>query len=325
MQFKDYYRTLDVGRNASPDEIKRAYRRLARRFHPDVSSEPDAEERFKEIGEAYEVLKDPDKRAAYDSFGTGWQAGDEFNPPPGWGRDFAFSDEGYSSAREFSDLFESLFARSRSARPHARSRARSDRDARAGFSDLRMRGEDVHAHVTIPIEDAVSGAVRRLTLRAPELDDEGHVRQRERTLEVRIPSGVTEGQRIRLASQGGPGVGGAPAGHLYLEVTFAPHPLYRVDGRDVHLDLPVAPWEAALGRTVTVPTLAGKVKLAIPAGSQSGARLRLAGRGLPGNPPGDQYVVLRIVVPKPKDDKARALYEALERELAFDPRAGLGD
>ena len=324
MQFKDYYRTLDVGRDASPDAIKQAYRRLARRFHPDVSSEPDAEERFKEIGEAYEVLKDPEKRAAYDSFGTGWQAGEEFRPPPDW-EGQPFSEEAFSNAREFSDLFETLFTRARGARSHVRSRARSDRGGRSGYADLRMSGEDIHAQVTIPIDDAVSGATRRLTLQAPELDAEGHVRQRARTLEVRVPPGVTEGQRIRLAGQGGPGVGGAPAGDLYLEVAFAPHPLYRVDGRDVHLELPVAPWEAALGRTVTVPTLGGKVKLAIPAGSQSGTRLRLAGRGLPGDPPGDQYALLRIVVPRARGEKARALYEAMERELAFDPRAGLGD
>ncbi len=339
MRFKDYYQTLGVGREAEPDAIKRAYRRLARKFHPDVSTEPDAEERFKELGEAYEVLKDPDKRAAYDAFGADWQAGQEFRPPPDWPGDFAFSDGGFSdrgspdggfsggdfsgrysggpASGEFSEFFESLFGRAAGRR--------SDRRARSGHPDPRIRGEDVHARVTIPVEDAYAGATRRLTLQAPELDGAGHVRPRTRTLEVRIPAGVTEGQRVRLAGQGGPGVGGAPAGDLYLEVALEPHPLYRVEGRDVYVEVPVAPWEAALGRTVTVPTLGGKVKLAIPAGSQSGARLRLAGRGLPGRPAGDQYAVLSIVLPSARSERARALFEQMEREIPFDPRAELGD
>jgi len=315
MEFKDYYRTLGIERDASPDEVKRAYRRLARKFHPDVSKESDAEARFKEVGEAYEVLKDPEKRKAYDRFGADWKAGQEFRPPPDWQGDFDFSGGGFTDAGEFSDFFESLFGRAAGGR--------SDRAARGTHVHMRMRGEDIHAKVAISIEDAYNGTTRNLSLQAPELDASGHVVMRNRSLNVRIPRGVTEGQRIRLAGQGGPGLGGAPAGDLYLEVAFEPHRLYRLDGRDVYVELPIAPWEAALGRAVPVPTLGGAVELKIPAGSQSGAKLRLRGRGLPGNPAGDQYAVLEIMVPRAQDEKARALYEQMERELAFDPRAGL--
>ena len=312
MKFKDYYETVGVERAATPDEIKRAYRRLARKYHPDVSKEPDAEERFKEVQEAYEVLKDPEKRAAYDRFGADWKAGEEFRPPPDWRPDVGFAGGGYTGAGEFSDFFESLFG------------GVGHRRSGAGHTHIRMKGEDIHARIVISLEDAFLGAARRLSLELPELDEQGRLVTATHTLNVRIPRGVMPGQRIRLGGQGGAGTGGAPAGDLFLEVSFAPHPLYHVSGRDVYLDLPVAPWEAALGETVTVPTLGGDVDLKVPPGSRTGTRLRLKGRGLPGQPAGDQYVVLEIQTPEAETDDARALYERMKREMAFDPRSGLG-
>ena len=292
MRFRDYYETLGVARGASQDDIKRAYRRLARKYHPDVSKESDAEARFKEVGEAYEVLKDPEKRAAYDRFGKDWKHGQEFRPPPGWERQFDFGGGGFSGGSGFSDFFETLFGR----------------DGFAGArGPVRARGGDQSATIEIPLEDAYRGATRNITVGG-------------RTLSVRIPKGVTEGQRIRLGGQGGGGAGGGPAGDLYLNVTHAAHPLFRVEGRDVHLKLPIAPWEAALGATVAVPTLGGKVDLRIPRGSRAGRSLRLKGRGLPGRPSGDQYVTLEIVAPPADSPEAESLYRKMAETMPFDPR-----
>jgi len=292
MQFRDYYETLGVARGASQDDVKRAYRRLARKYHPDVSKEADAEARFKEVGEAYEVLKDPEKRAAYDRFGKDWKHGQEFRPPPGWERQFNFGGGGFSGASGFSDFFESLFGQ-------------------GGFAGARgpmhARGGDQSARIEIPLEDAFRGATRNLTLRG-------------RTLSVRIPRGVAEGQRIRLSGQGGSGARGAPDGDLYLTVTHKAHPLFRTEGRDVHLKLPVAPWEAALGATVAVPTLGGKVDLRVPRGSRTGQTLRLKGRGLPGPPDGDQYVALEIVAPPADTPEAESLYREMAKSMRFNPR-----
>lgn len=319
MEYKDYYKILGVARNATQDEIKRAYRKLARKYHPDVSKEADAEAKFKEVGEAYEVLKDPEKRAAYDQLGADWKAGQEFRPPPGWDAGFEFSGGGFTGgdASAFSDFFETLFGRGYGGMHGGHAGGRSGFRAQA-------RGEDHHAKVMIDLEDAYSGATRSITLRVPEVDAQGRVHTRERTLNVRIPKGIKEGQHIRLAGQGAPGMGGAPAGDLYLEVTFRPHPLYRVEGRDVYLDLPIAPWEAALGATVKVPTPAGVVDMKIPPGSASGRKLRLKGRGIPAAPPGDFYVVLQVVVPPADTERAKSLYREMERELAFNPRQRLG-
>lgn len=312
MQFKDYYDILGVARDATQDQVKQAYRRLARKYHPDVSKAADAEERFKEVGEAYEVLKDPDKRAAYDQFGDRWQSGQEFTPPPGWDAGFEFRGGGFDDAGEFSEFFETLFGRGGFRGAHG---------AGAGF---RARGEDHHAKILIDLEDAFVGRARAVTLNVPTLAADGRVRTRQRTLNVRIPRGVTESQRIRLEGQGAAGMGGGPSGDLYLEIEFRPHRLYRADGRDIYLDLPVAPWEAALGTTCAVPTLGGKVEVKIPSGAQSGQKLRLKGRGLPGTPAGDQYVVLRVVIPQATTPAAKALYEKMARELPMNPRATLG-
>lgn len=311
MEFKDYYAVLGVPRDAGEDEIKRAFRKLARKHHPDVNKAADAAARMQEINEAYDVLRDPEKRAAYDRVGQGRQGGQEFSPPPGWDAGFEFRGPpgGGADFGEHSDFFEALFGAARrggGARPH---------HGAAG-----LRGEDHHARITIPLEDAFQGATRTLTLRRPELDASGHVLLRERELSVKIPRGIRAGQQIRLAGQGMPGLGGEAAGDLYLEVEFEPHARYRVDGRDLYVTLRVAPWEAALGATVPVPTPDGLVELAVPAGSQGGRKLRLRGRGIPGGTPGDLYAVLEIVLPEATSDKARALYAQMASELAFDPR-----
>ncbi len=316
MEFKDYYEILGVGRDAGADEIKRAYRRLARKYHPDVSKEPDAEERFKEMKEAYEVLKDPEKREAYDRFGADWKTGRDFQPPPDWDQQFSQDHRDFAHTGEFSDFFDALFGGG-----FARGRGQSfDR----GFQDMRRAGHDINAGITIPLEDAFHGATRRITLDLPDIDEQGRQTTKRRSLDVRIPEGITAGKRIRLEKQGGPGIGGGQRGDLYLKVEFAPHPLFRAEGRNVHMQLPVTPSEAALGRTVKTPTLGGDVDLRIPAGSSSGKTLRLKGRGLPGKTPGDQLVEIRIVLPAQLSDEQKSLYEQLERVQQSDPRVKLG-
>lgn len=312
MQFKDYYQTLGVDRTATQDDIKRAYRKLARKFHPDVSKEKDAEARFKELGEAYEVLKDPEKRAAYDQLGPNWKAGQDFRPPPDWAQGFEFHRGDFDGARgaQFSDFFESLFGRG------------------FGFGSgrtggIHMRGEDTHAKVMIDIDDSWHGASKTITLTTTTLGPDGHPQTKKRTLNVRIPKGVRQGQQIRLAGQGGRGAGQGAHGDLFLEVEFRPHPYYRIEGRDVYLDLPVAPWEAALGATVNAPTPGGPVDLKIPAGSAGGRKLRMKGRGIPGDPPGDLYAVLKIVLPPADSETAIAVYRDMAKALKFNPRGHL--
>jgi curved DNA-binding protein len=318
MEFKDYYAVMGVPRDATAEQVKQAYRRLARKYHPDVSKLPDAERRFKEVGEAYEVLRDPQKRAAYDQLGTGPRPGEDFRPPPDWGTGFEFrgpadAEPGFAFDGDASEFFETLFGRAGFG------------TGGTGAHRRRDRGEDHHARIVIDLEASLQGAARRVTLRVPGLDDEGRVRLRDRTLNVRIPRGIQAGQHIRLAGQGENPAGTAASGDLYLEVQFAPHRLYRPEGRDLHLDLPVAPWEAALGATVTVPTPAGPVDMKIPGGSKHGSRLRLKGRGLPSQPPGDLYATLQIALPPADSEPARAAYRALAAAAPFDPRAELGE
>lgn len=314
MEFKDYYQTLGVERQATADEIKKAYRRLARKFHPDVSKEPNAEARMKELNEANAVLSDPEKRAAYDQLGRTSHAGQEFHAPPGWDAGFEFSDHGFSDAQAagFSDFFAELFG------------GRMPQQKARGNAHFHGRGEDHHAKVLLDLEDAYSGASRNLSLRVPRVDEQGRPILVEHTLNVRIPQGVHDGQLIRLAEQGGPGIGGGKAGDLYLEVHFQPHARYRVEGRDVYASLPIAPWEAALGADVKAPLPTSTVEVHIPEGSQSGRKLRLKGRGIPGSPPGDLYLILEVMLPPATSDKARELYQSMARELAFNPRQALG-
>jgi curved DNA-binding protein len=308
MEFKDYYQTLGVAREATADQIKKAFRGLARKYHPDVSKEKDAEARMKEVNEAYAVLSDPEKRAAYDQLGRDYQPGQDFRPPPNWDAGFEFSgrDFGGGQGADFSDFFAELFGRGRAA---GGERARFD-----------MRGEDRHAKILIQLEDAYQGASRMLTLRAPTIDEQGHVTMKEHNLNVRIPKGVQEGQVLRLAGQGSPGIGEGKAGDLYLEIHFEPHPRFRVEGRDVYATLRVAPWEAALGAAVKASLPVGAVEVRVPESSQNGRKLRLKGRGIPAATPGDLYLVLEVVLPRADTAKARELYEAMARDLAFDPR-----
>ncbi len=310
MQFKDYYEVFGVPRTATQDEIKRAYRKLARKYHPDVSKEAAAEERFKELGEAYEVLKDPEKRAAYDQMGSQWKNGQDFKPPPNWDQGFEYAGGEFGGA-DHSDFFEALFGR--------RAPGAGARQSRAG-----ARGEDHHAKIEIDLLDAYRGAQRSLSLRAPEVDALGHVLLRERRIEVSIPKGVRAGQHLRLSGQGTPGFGGGPAGDLYLEIVFRPDPRFRVEGRDVHMALPVAPWEAALGATVSAATPDGAVDLKIPPGSQAGRKLRLRGKGIPGKEPGDLYAELSIVIPPADSPAAVEAYRAFEQAFMFKPRAEPG-
>jgi curved DNA-binding protein len=324
MDYKDYYSIMGVARDASQDDIKRAYRKLARKYHPDVSKEAGAEEKFKELQEANEVLKDTEKRAAYDQLGARWKQGQEFRPPPDWGKDFEhsanFNQAGDASGgADFSDFFSSLFgARSPYGGAHA-GRGR----APGGFA---ANGQDHFAKIEIALADAYSGGVQTIELKSPELQADGHVIVKPRTLRVNIPAGVVEGQQIRLAGQGSPGNEGGRAGDLYLEVAFRSHPLYHVQGRDLTLTLPIAPWEAALGANVPVPTLGGQVEMRIPAGAKAGQKLRLKGRGLPAAgaaTAGDQFIVLKIVLPPGDSARAKELYEQMQKDLSFDPRAEL--
>jgi curved DNA-binding protein len=297
VEFKDYYQTLGVPREASADDIRKAFRRLARKYHPDVSKEADAEARMKEVNEAYAVLSDAEKRAAYDQLGRGYRPGEEFRPPPDWDAGFEFSHHDFQGA-DYSDFFAELFGR----------------------MGARAHGADHYAKVLLDVEDAFLGATRQIALRVPKADARGRVALETRTLNVKIPAGVREGQLIRLAGQGAAGAG--KPGDLLLEVHFKPHARYRVDGRDLHVDLPVAPWEAALGAVLRVPVPGGALNVRIPAGAQSGRVLRVRGRGIPAAPPGDLLLAIRVVVPPADSEKARALYEQMARDLAFDPRAG---
>lgn len=314
MEFKDYYRTLGVARAASPDEIKKSYRALARKFHPDVSKEPNAEARMKEVNEAYAVLSDPEKRAAYNQVGQGYRPGQEFRPPPDWDAGFEFSGQGPSpgNTTDFSDFFAELFGRMGGGR-------QAGRGGQGGFAS---QGEDHHAKVVIDLEDAWNGATRQIGLRVPYMEADGRVSLTTRTLNVRIPKGVKQGQMIRLAGQGAPGLAGGPPGDLFLEVHFQPQTRFRVAGRDLHLVLPVAPWEAALGATMKIDLPAGNaVTVRIPEDAQSGRELKVKGKGIPGEPPGDLYLEIRVVLPSAKSPEARTFYETMARELAFDPRA----
>ncbi len=319
MEFKDYYTTLGIDRNAPQDEVKRAYRKLARKYHPDVNKDADAEHRFKEIGEAYEVLQDVEKRTAYNKFGKDWQAGQDFKPPPDWDNGFEFNGGGYTEtdASQFSDFFESLFG------------ARGGADHQDPFAGQHTRysgkGQNLHAKIVIRLEDSYQGSKQSLTLQRPAVDESGHVMTRPHTLQVSIPKGITEGQQIRLAGQGAEGMNGGKNGDLFLEVAFGEHPYFTPDKRNIMLTLPISPWEAALGATIPVPTLGGTVELKIPPNSQTGKKMRLKGRGLSSaRESGDQYVTLAIMVPKPVTEKDTELYQSMKEAMSFNPRGHLG-
>jgi curved DNA-binding protein len=315
MQYKDYYKIMDLSRDASQDEIKRAYRKLARKYHPDVSKEPDAEAKFKELGEAYEVLKDPEKRAAYNQLGANWKSGQDFRPPPNWDEGFEFRGGSFTAgnAGDFSDFFEQLFGRT----------GFQSTDTGRYYGE-HLRGQDSHAKIHIDLEDSYRGATRNISLSTPEMNAQGQLQVKHRSLNVKIPKGIKPGQHIKLAGQGSPGVGSGQAGDLFLEIAFNNHLLYRVSETDVYLDLPVTPWEAALGAKIVVPTPESSVELKIPPNSRQGSKLRLAGRGLPAKILGDFFVVLQIVLPPATTEHAKVVYQNMQQALDFNPRQSMG-
>ncbi len=310
MQYKDYYKIMGLSRNAPQDDVKRAYRKLAKKYHPDVSKEPNAEAKFKELGEAYEVLKDPQKRAAYDKLGSHWKAGEDFRPPPNWDHGFGTMGGNFTGDGIFSDFFEQLFGQAASL------------NAEAARRRPQTRGQDSHAKIYIDLEDSLHGATRNISLSAAEKDAQDPAKPRN--LNIKIPKGIKPGQHIRLEGQGAPGSSDGKPGNLLLEIVFNKHPIYQVSETDIYLDLPVTPWEAALGATIKIPTPEGNIDLKIPPNSKQGSKLRLKGRGLPAKTPGDFYVVLQLTLPPANTERAKEIYQTMQQELDFNPRPNLG-
>ena len=315
MKYKDYYKILGVARDAKEEDIKKAYRKLARKFHPDVSKEPNAEERFKEVSEAYETLRDTEKRAAYDQLGS-HAAGQEFRPPPDWNQHFG-------SGTPFESMgqggFEDIDLADLLAGLTGRARGRSGGRGREGP----IPGPDYEAMVRITLEQAFQGTEIELDLSVSEYDERGVAHRVPHRIKVRIPKGVIDGQKLRVPGKGGKGMQGGPPGDLYLDIQVQPHPLFRASGHDLYVDLPLASWEAVLGTSVELPTLAGAVSLKVPAGTRAGQQLRLTGRGLsrPGGKSGDLFAIVSIVVPTVVNERERSLYRELSESSNFDPRA----
>jgi curved DNA-binding protein len=305
MKYKDYYQILGVERDADTDAIKKAYRKLAHKYHPDVSKDPAGEEKFKEIADAYQTLKDAEKRAAYDQLGR-HKPGQDFQPPPDWAKQFGDTQFAFDDV-DLADLFAGL--------------AGGGRQAGQG-GGLKMPGQDYEVTAHITLDDACRGTTVELNLTVPEYDQRGRLHRVERSFKARIPKGATDGQRLRLRGKGGKGVGGGPDGDLYLNIVLHPHALYRVSGHDLYLDLPLTPWEAALGAVVEVPTLSGPVHLKVPPGTHAGQKLRLARRGLPKptTGEGDLYAIVQIVVPTVLSERERALFRELADGSTFNPR-----
>lgn len=306
MKYKDYYGVLGVARDAGAEDIKKAYRKLAHKYHPDVSKDPGGEEKFKDIAEAYATLKDAEKRAAYDQLGR-HRPGENFQPPPDWGAHFGDGRFKFDEA-DLADLFAGFAGRGQGG---------------ARGAGMAMPGEDYEVTAGIGLEDALHGTQVELNLSMPEYDAQGRLHRVPRKFTARIPKGATDGQRLRLRGKGGKGFGGGPDGDLFLHIQLRPHALFRPDGHDLYLDLPLAPWEAALGATLEVPTLAGTVHLKVPAGTLAGRKLRLAKRGLPRphGEPGDLFAIVQIMVPPALTERERKLYEELAADSTFDPRA----
>ncbi len=320
MNYKDYYKTLGISKKATAAQIKKEYRKLARKYHPDVNKASDAEQKFKELGEAYEVLKDPEKRKLYDQYGADWKTGKEREQyqkqqqyqdagfgSGGGGFDFG---GGFENAGQYSDFFESLFGGGRQG-------------GRSSRQNVQQKGEDINASIVIPLEDAFQGASRKITFETPSISPDGQRINKKVSLNVKIPKGIKNGQKIRLAGQGSDGYNGGAAGDMYIKIEFEKHRTFSVEGADVYVNLPLAPWEAALGAQVNVPTPAGNIKLTIPEGSVQGKKLRLKGKGIPAKQAGDLYVVVNIVLPPASDEKARKVYEEM-KNLNFNPRANFG-
>lgn len=312
MEFVDYYKVMGLEEDASADEIKRVYRKLARKYHPDVSKEADSEARFKELGEAYKVLKDPARRREYDELKQYQDSGSGgFQPPPGWQARDSINPDDFSGSggADYSDFFEQIFG--------SRFRQQGGVHSEQHFD---ARGQDVHSSLPVSIQDAYGGAAIELSLKTPVIHGDGSVRNEQKKLKVKVPAGVTNGQKIRLRGQGGPGVGKGAAGDLYIEIQVREDEQFHLDGRDVSVSVPVTPWEAALGASIEVPTLNGQVKMTVPANASQGQRLRLKGRGLPGKVPGDQYVILSVVVPKAVTEEQKQAYRTMSELWSVDPR-----
>jgi curved DNA-binding protein len=308
MEHKDYYKILGVDKKVGADELKKKYRKLARKYHPDVNTDPGADLKFKDIGEAYEVLKDPEKRKAYDQFGASWKTGPQQQSQR---RQYQRqSQQAYSGGfgdGDYSDFFESMFG------------GGGQRSSRGGRHPFQQQGEDVDTTISIPLEDAYTGTSRTITFQTPEISAHGAVEYKKKTLNVKIPKGIKKGGKIRLKGQGGPGHNGGAAGDMYITIQIDPHKRYEVEESDVFMTLPLAPWEAALGAKVNVPTPAGTIKLSIPKGSASGKKMKLKGKGIPSKTGGDFYVEFQIVLPPADDEKSTKLYEQMQ-ELNFNPR-----
>lgn len=313
MKFVDYYKIMGVAEDASADEIKLAYRRLARKFHPDVNKESDSEEKFKEVAEAYQVLKDDKRRAEYDELRRyGGSNQQSYTPPPGWQSTAGFDQGDFHSAGagQFSDFFEQLFGQGAYAQRTHR-----------GEADFAARGQDIHSKLSISLSDAFHGVSLPIEVVKPTVQPNGSIRSEKRIINVKIPKGVVDRQSIRLRGQGGPSIGGAPAGDLYIELVFQDDDVFTHDGKDINIRIPVMPWEAALGANIVVPTLGGEVSLSVPSDSVAGKKFRLSGRGLPGTPPGDQYVVLEIVAPPATTAEQKDCYRKMSKLWSIDPRA----
>lgn len=338
MKYKDYYEILGVDRGADDSAIKKAYRKLAHKYHPDVSKDPEGEAKFKEVAEAYETLRYPEKRAAYDQLGT-QRAGQDFQPPPGWDTQFGGGDMHFEDI-DLADLFAGLSGRHGGFQGASGSQGGRSGGA-GGFGgagrgrahgarpDMPIPGRDYEVTAHISLEDAYRGTLVDLELSVPDYDDSGRMHRVDRSFKARIPKGATDGQRMKLAGQGGKGINGAPNGDLYLNIALHPHSLYRVDGHDLYLDLPLTPWEAALGATVQVPTLGGQVSLKVPPGTSAGRKLRLGSRGLPkpgrggdesNDNHGDLFAIVQIMVPSVLSDRERELFNELSDASTFNPR-----
>lgn len=322
MDYKDYYKILGVEKNVSANDLKKKYRKLARKYHPDVNKDPGAEQTFKDIGEAYEVLKDPKKRKAYDQYGSDWKAGKQqqgqrqqyqqqsqraYAGGFGGGGGFDFGGDFGGGGGDYSDFFDSMFG------------GGGRRGGHGGRAAYQQQGEDVDASISIPLKDAYTGTSRTITFQTPEMTPDGAIEYKKKTLSVKIPKGIKKNGKIRLKGQGGPGHNGGAAGDMYITINIDPHKTYDVEGSDVFMTLPITPWEAALGAKINVPTPAGTIKLGIPKGSGSGKKMRLKGKGIPSKKCGDLYVELQIVLPPANDEKSTKLYEQMQ-ELNFNPR-----
>jgi curved DNA-binding protein len=328
VKFRDYYEVLNVPRSATQEDIQRAYRKLARKYHPDVSKEAGAEDKFKELTEAYEVLKDPEKRKKYDELGANWKAGQDFRPPPGWETQFSHGTGGgpgqaefhFGGPGSFSDFFETLFGGQGFQEAFGGGRGGSRR-----APVWRQRGMDQEATLRITLEEAFHGVTKAFTLQMQTVAPDGQLSTTGKNYEVKIPAGILPGQKVRLAGQGGEGGGGGEKGDLYLKIEIEPHPVYRLEGNNLYVDLPVSPWEAALGAEIQLATLSGSVTLKVPPGAHSGQKLRLRGKGIPSSrgTPGDLYVVLSIQVPRKLSVREQALFEELRKASTYNPRQSM--